>query len=179
MKPWQYCPFCGGPLCRRNDGEGDALYCEPCDRFHYRNPLPCVTCVLETADGILLVLRGKQPKEGFWALPGGFMEIGESPEEAAKREMLEETGVEAVAVSLIGLTSQHSERFGSVLYAGYEVLEFRGEPKPGSDARDTAFIKRNALPPIAFESLEDMLDLYFRQMPEGGRGSRSTRGRPT
>jgi ADP-ribose pyrophosphatase YjhB (NUDIX family) len=163
MQEWTYCPFCGKPLVRENDGERDVPFCASCRRFHYRNPVPCVTAVLETSEGILLIRRGKEPKEGWWALPGGFLDLGESPEEGARREFREETGLDATDLSLIGLASQHSDRFGSVLYAGYEVLRFEGALEAGSDAREARFFARDRLPPIAFACLEDILKLYFER----------------
>jgi 8-oxo-dGTP diphosphatase len=166
MQEWVCCPFCGKPLTRENDGEREVPYCAPCGRFHYRNPIPCVTAVLETAEGILLILRGKEPKEGWWAPPGGFLDLGESAEEGARREFREETGLEATSLSLIGLASQHSDRFGSVLYAGYEVLRFEGTLRAGSDAREARFFPRDHLPPIAFSCLEDILRLHLERRPE-------------
>jgi 8-oxo-dGTP diphosphatase len=166
MKEWSYCPQCGKALAPAFDGERDVPHCGACGRFFYRNPIPCVTAVLETAAGILLILRGKEPKEGWWALPGGFLDVGESAEEGARREFLEETGLRATELSLIGLASQHSDRFGSVLYAGYEVRTWEGALRPGTDAREAKFFPRDRLPPIAFPSLEDILRQHFARRPQ-------------
>lgn len=173
MRPWKHCPFCGHGLATRHDGEQEAMWCPSCDVFHYRNPLPCVTAVLETDQGLLMILRGKAPKEGWWAMPGGFVDLGESPEEGAVREFEEETGLIAEEVELIGLASQHSERFGSVVYAGYEVLAYSGTLRAGSDAVEARFFPRSALPPIAFTSLQDILRLYLDKRPGQGVGRRT------
>ncbi|MHC4601630.1 MAG: NUDIX hydrolase [Planctomycetota bacterium] len=166
IQNWNFCPRCGGKLAEANDGERNVPHCPECRRFYYNNPVPCVTTVLETEAGILLILRGKEPKSGWWALPGGFLDIGESPEEGARREFHEETGLEALETSLIGLVSQHSDRFGSVIYAGYEILRYGGELAPGSDAVEARFFPRDRLPDIAFGSLEEILRLHFRNKPE-------------
>ncbi|MHC5037053.1 MAG: NUDIX hydrolase [Planctomycetota bacterium] len=171
IRTWNYCPQCGDRLKEAHDGEKLVPSCPACRIFFYSNPVPCVTTVLETEEGILHILRGKEPKKGWWALPGGFLDIGESPEEGAKREFLEETGLEATEVSLIGLTAQHSDRFGSVIYVGYEVLAYRGDPTPGSDAVETRFFPREDRPPLAFNSLVDIMDLYLSRAREG-RGRR-------
>lgn len=162
---WKHCPLCGGGLVEGDDGERKVPRCEPCDRFFYSNPVPCVTAILETAQGILLILRGKEPKAGSWALPGGFLDVGEDPAEGARREFEEETGLKALDLSLLGLTSQHSRRFGTVIYAGYEVRSFEGELAPGTDAVEARFFPRGELPEQAFESLEAMVRLYLEKHP--------------
>jgi ADP-ribose pyrophosphatase YjhB (NUDIX family) len=161
VKHWKYCPRCGSPLGEGDDGERTVPWCPACKRFYYSNPVPCVTALLETDKGILLILRGKEPKAGWWALPGGFLDVGESPEEGARREFKEETGLDALELELIGLTSQHSDRFGTVVYAGYAVRRYDGELRPGTDAVEARFFPRDRLPEIAFDSLKDMLALYF------------------
>jgi ADP-ribose pyrophosphatase YjhB (NUDIX family) len=163
VKNWNHCPQCGGPLAPADDGERDVPRCPVCNRFYYNNPVPCVTAILETEEGILLILRGKAPKAGWWALPGGFLDIGESPEEGARREFEEETGLFALELDLIGLTAQHSDRFGSVLYAGYRVKRWEGTIHAGTDAEQARFFPRDRLPEIAFDSLRDMLALYFER----------------
>jgi ADP-ribose pyrophosphatase YjhB (NUDIX family) len=165
VKRWNYCPVCGGELETAHDGEGPRPHCAACDRYFYDNPVPCVTAVLETEGGILLVLRGKEPRAGHWALPGGFLDLGESPEEGARREFQEETGLEPLRTELIGLSAQHSDRFGTVVYAGYEVTAFRGTLQPGSDAAEARFFPRDRMPPLAFDSLQQILRLHLRRHP--------------
>ncbi len=161
VKHWRFCPLCGTRLETADDGERRTLHCPACDRFFYSNPVPCVTAVLETEDGILLILRGKEPRSGWWALPGGFLDLDESPAEGAKREFQEETGLSALETSLIGLSWQHSERFGAVIYAGYRVERYEGEVTAGSDAADARFFPRDTLPSIAFQSLQSILEKYL------------------
>ncbi|MHC4779525.1 MAG: NUDIX hydrolase [Planctomycetota bacterium] len=166
IKDWNFCPRCGKELARAFDGERDVPQCAKCGRFYYDNPVPCVTALLETGEGILLILRGKNPKAGWWALPGGFLDIGETPEEGAMREFAEETGLEPLKAELIGIASQHSARFGSVLYAGYRIVEYSGELRPGSDADEARFFPRDEMPDIAFDSLKAILKLYLEQHPK-------------
>ena len=85
-----FCPRCGQPL--PSPGSHPAR-CTHCQFVHYFSPIAAVGAVLSRADGhVLLLVRGKQPRAGSWCLPGGFVDVGESLEEAARREVLEETG---------------------------------------------------------------------------------------
>lgn len=70
------------------------LVCENCEWIHYENPRIIVTGLCFWQDQILLCRRAIPPRYGFWTLPGGFMEIGETAEQAAAREVREETGAD-------------------------------------------------------------------------------------
>ncbi len=112
-------------------------------------------CAVTRQDSeILLVLRGVEPKRGFWALPGGFMEIGESPESAAARELREEAGVDCGGGSLLGVFSQNSTAYGTVLVIGYHYSCVRADPAPGSDVVEARFFPFDSLPGLAFDSNE-------------------------
>lgn len=75
--------------------EGDSverMVCDRCEWIHYENPRIIVTAITLWQDQILLCRRAIPPRHGFWTLPGGFMELGETAEEAAAREVYEEAG---------------------------------------------------------------------------------------
>ena len=72
----------------------------------HKNPKPTIDVIVTDGDRIILVKRGKEPFKGQWAFPGGFVEYGERVEEAAKRELLEETGVVADIQSILGVYSK-------------------------------------------------------------------------
>lgn len=86
-----YCSYCGQPY------GADAVWprhCRHCDHFTYRNPLP-VTVVLQPVDGgVLTVRRNIEPRKGWLALPGGYIDWGETWQAAGAREMWEEAGVQ-------------------------------------------------------------------------------------
>ena len=67
--------------------------CDACNTIHYENPKPTATLICPIKNSILLVKRAFDPGKGLWGLPGGFIELNESPQDAAKRELFEETGL--------------------------------------------------------------------------------------
>ncbi len=89
---WNYCGACGAALYPAHDGQSERPYCVDCHRFYYRNPIPAACCfVRRGADELLFAQRAVQPCYGEWSLPGGFVELDETTEEAALRQLLEET----------------------------------------------------------------------------------------
>lgn len=132
-------------------------FCVRCREPIYENPVPATSLVLvDCANHLLLVKRSVAPKEGFWCLPGGFIELGEKPEESALRELAEETGLHGTIDRLLGVTTNHSDRYHTVLLVGYLVTRYSGIPTAGDDASELAFFHPDELPEIAFQS-----HLYF------------------
>jgi ADP-ribose pyrophosphatase YjhB (NUDIX family) len=124
-----------------------------------RNPLPTVDLIIEQGDGIVLIRRGNPPPG--WALPGGFVEYGESLEDAAVREGLEETGL---AVTLLRQFHTYSApgrdaRFHTI--STVFIARAEGTLAAGDDAADAAIFTRATLPdPIAFDH-RAILEDYF------------------
>ncbi|MEM7675513.1 MAG: NUDIX domain-containing protein [Myxococcota bacterium] len=88
-----HCSFCGHPFAPRQPWP---RFCAACGNVTYRNPLPVVVVLVPVdSDGVLVIRRGEKPKKGQLALPGGFIEVGESWQEAAVRELREETRMRA------------------------------------------------------------------------------------
>ena len=115
MKKKIYCHFCGTKL-------KDSLYegrirrfCDNCSEPIYENPVPA-TClvVINKNDQVLLVKRNVPPKVGLWCLPGGFIELEESPEASALRELEEETGLIGEIQSLHGVISHPNSLYNTV-----------------------------------------------------------------
>jgi len=87
-----FCPRCGNKLTQHTGG---FLTCLHCGLHLYNNPKPCTTIIIVDSNShILLTKRGIEPHKGKWDLPGGFVEIGETIIECAKREIREELNVE-------------------------------------------------------------------------------------
>jgi 8-oxo-dGTP diphosphatase len=109
--------------------------------------------VVIDADGrVLLVRRSVAPRIGEWCLPGGFMELGETPEAAALRELSEETGLSGTIDRLLGVVAAPNAIYDTVLMLGYIVKQFGGRPRPDDDADAIEWFDPSDLPPVAFES---------------------------
>jgi ADP-ribose pyrophosphatase YjhB (NUDIX family) len=116
---------------------------------------------VDTKDRVLLVKRSVAPKKGFWCLPGGFMELGETPEQAALRELKEETGLAGRIDMLLGVSSNPSALYHTVLMVGYLIKSSSGNLIAGDDANDAARFHYNELPEIAFESHASFIRMYY------------------
>jgi 8-oxo-dGTP diphosphatase len=116
-----------------------------------KTPLLAADAVILYAEGLVLIRRYNPPFEGCYALPGGFVEVGETVEEAAKREAREETGLDIELLGLVGIYSDPGrDPRGHVVSAAY-LAEGRGEMKAGSDARSVAVFSLEHLPSLAFD----------------------------
>jgi 8-oxo-dGTP diphosphatase len=116
-----------------------------------RTPLLAADAVILYAGGLVLIRRDNPPFEGCYALPGGFVEIGETVEVAAKREAKEETGLEIELLGLVGIYSDPGrDPRGHVVSVAY-LAEGRGEMRAGSDARSAAVFSLDDLPSLAFD----------------------------
>ncbi len=158
-----YCPYCGSPLAAIEWEGRTRAYCEAEERIIYDNPIPAATGLVVDSEGrLLLVRRNREPGLNGWALPGGFVETGESPVEAAIRELFEETGLDTLDPTLIDIIHQESEFYGtSLLIIGYHFARFEGDPRPGDDAGEVRFFDRDDIPPLAFESHRLLVDKFF------------------
>lgn len=154
---FQYCPLCSSELRIKKEEGRARLFCPRCNWIKYENPLPSAAALVRDDEGgILMVKRGVQPGKGKWALPSGFMEIEETPEEACLRELREETGLEGAILRLIGVYTQESQVYKKVLIIGYEV-EARGSLTPGSDSLSARFFPLTEIPEVAFSSHQEII----------------------
>lgn len=148
-----FCPFCG----RKTDKlEWEGMlrrYCHHCRLPLYENPVPAVCAVVcDGPDRILLVQRKVPPHRGAWCLPGGFMELGETPEAAVLRELVEETGLQGEVDGLLGLQATPNRIYNTVLVAGYRVNPLSDALEAGDDAMAVRWFSVADLPPVAFGS---------------------------
>lgn len=144
-----YCPGCGQRLQSRHVEGRDRHYCQSCDRIVYQNPKPCSGVLVLDGDEVLLVKRTEPPAVGSWSLPAGYLEVDEPPEQAAVRELREETGLEAASDALTLVDTvfvSHSDNL-NVLVVVYAVARSRtsGDPVAGSDAAAARFWNRDEL----------------------------------
>jgi ADP-ribose pyrophosphatase YjhB (NUDIX family) len=127
----RYCMHCGERLTSAVP-EGDTrrrLVCIECGFVHYINPRPVAGVVPIRADGkILLGRRAIEPRIGSWVFPGGFMDVGETAEEAAARETLEEAHLVVANLSLLGVYTR--------IEPGVVVIVYEGEAMSDAEAGD-------------------------------------------
>lgn len=142
------------------------LFCAWCNIPIYENPIPA-SCLLVTDPSrhLLLVRRSVEPKSGWWCLPGGFMELGETPEEAALRELTEETGLTGRIDRLLGVFSSFNTYYHTVMLVCYTVSCYSGRLTPGDDASEAVFFPLNHLPEIAFNSHNHFIEKFYHADP--------------
>ena len=168
---YRFCPRCGGPLARRlmKAGEPKRLVCRSCSFIFYLDP-KVVTATLITIDRrIVLLRRGVEPSLGKWVFPGGYVDRGESVEDAAVRETKEESCLDVRLAKIVGVYSYSgsanvivvyaAEVIGGNLEAGDESLEARAFDAPEIPWGDLAFDSTR-------DALEDYIRLYLRKKME-------------
>ena len=106
QKTLRFCSYCGqGLITRVPEGdERERPWCEQCGVAHYQNPTILVAAFLHCGDKLLWTQRGIEPGKGKWAFPAGFVECDESLQQAAARELMEETAIEVEADKLIPMS---------------------------------------------------------------------------
>ncbi len=150
---FKYCPICAGPLQREFIQDARRLRCQRCGEIHYENPKPSVAVLCRNELGeILLVERNIDPGVGRWCLPGGFLEMGETVQEAALRELKEETGLEGRLIRVVDAASKINGYYGDVVVIAFEAHIIGGSLSAGDDAAQVKFFPPDQLPDIAFGS---------------------------
>ena len=161
MKKLIYCSNCGSKNSFDIIEGRKRFHCKTCKQIHYQNPKPTATLICPRDNKLLLVKRAFEPAKGEWSLPGGFMELGETPEKAAKRELKEETNLNGDVVKLLGHCSHFNSIFGDILLIGM-VMKIKNweNLKTGDDACDANFFEIDKFPELAFECHQKIFELY-------------------
>ncbi len=135
--------------------------------YEYPRPMLTADCVVTNPQGeVLLARRGNEPFRGCWALPGGFMEMDETIEHCAVRELNEETGLE-VAEEVLRLVGVYSvpgrDPRGRTVTVAYAVeLMSESAPAAGDDAAEVRWWPLAELPPLAFDHARIIADSLLR-----------------
>lgn len=160
---FKFCPECGGGDFHKEAAGPPRHVCRSCGLVYHLDPKLACAGLLFRDDSVLLVRRARPPQKGFWCLPGGFMDRGETAEEACEREFREETGLKVKTNGLFGLYS----------YPGYEVVVaiFRveiieGELKPNPEVTEFRWFRARDIPwlELAFPSAGDSLTAWVNQL---------------
>ena len=121
------------------------------NREYPERPMVGVGVVVLGPEGILLIKRGKQPRQGSWSLPGGGQKLGETVEDCALREVREETGLQISLIGLIDVVNSIQPDDNKNIRYHYTLIDFAAgidannnsrELKPGSDAQDARWFSR-------------------------------------
>ena len=163
-----FCSHCGQPVTLRVP-EGDHLprhVCTSCGTVHYQNPKIVAGCVPEHEGRILLCRRAIEPRLGYWTIPAGFMENGETTQDAARRESMEEAQADVEIGSLLAVVH--------VLHADQVHVMFRARlPRPefgvSPESLEVRLCEESEIPwsDIAFRSVDFALRRYLEDRRTG------------
>lgn len=145
----------------------DSLNCPACGTKvkAYRNPVPTVDIIIEIIGGIVLIERKNSPLG--WAIPGGFVDYGETLEEAARREAREETSLEIGGLRLLGCYSDPGRDKRLHTISTVFVATANGIPKAGDDAAGIAVFPPDKLPrPLCFDH-DTIINDYLERKRNG------------
>jgi len=164
----KFCTRCGNNVSFEIPA-GDVLprhVCNRCGHIHYENPRLVVGCVASWEDRILLCRRAIEPRLGYWTLPAGFMENGETTSEAASRETLEEAGANIIVDAPFSMVS--------IAHINQVHLFYRGrlataEHAAGEESLEVALVKPEEIPwnDLAFRSVTHCLEHYLEDLERG------------
>ncbi len=131
--------------------------CPQCGWIYFQDPKVAAAVLIEENSRVLLVRRVNEPFRGLWTLPAGFVNGGEDPAEAAKRECLEETGLSVRVRRVLDVIAgrEHERGADFVIVFAAEVLG--GVLAPADDADAAEWFERGNLPPLAFKATQKIL----------------------
>ena len=155
----RFCPSCGFTMATRSVRGVSRRVCERCAYVLYADPKVAVGVAVFRDGQLLLVRRTMDPGRGRWALPGGFLDRGEDPREAAAREAAEEAGVDVTVGEVIDVFANPPDEGGAV-FVLYAASWRAGEPVAGDDADAAQFFARDELPEIAFASTAHAIERW-------------------
>jgi len=160
-----HCYRCGELLTKTfiEEDHKTRLFCPGCKKPVYENPVPSTAAVVfNENEEILLVQRKVEPHIGEWCLPGGYMELRETPEQCCMRELKEETGLEGEIVCQLGNILSRNMFYDSIIVQGYLVKNPKGTLHASDDCLDAKFFALNKMPRITFESHQEIFDNAIR-----------------
>ncbi len=164
------CPFCGEKDSFKFHDK-KKFKCEKCARSYYMNAAAAVTALITTPEGILFVRRKLDPKKGMLDLPGGFVDLDESAENAIARELEEELRFKESDKLEIFATSPNDYTFNNLLYMTLDIFfkaytENTSELVASDDALSIEYIKPSDInfDEIAFTSVKSILKKYLKTL---------------
>ncbi|MGC5014553.1 NUDIX domain-containing protein [Streptosporangium sp. DT93] len=160
-----HCSFCGAAFAA---GQAWPRTCSGCGNTSYINPLPVAVMVLPVDDGLLVIRRAIEPHRGGLALPGGFVDLGESWQQAAVRELREETGID-VDVEEVRLLDVLSAPDGTVLvFAQGPRTDAASLPAVVATSETSEWLVVDGPRQLAFPLHTRVVETYFDRERAGG-----------
>ena len=158
----KYCSGCSSTVSQRIPEDDDRLryVCDQCETIHYQNPKIVAGCIATFEDRILMCKRAIEPRKGFWTLPAGYMENGESTQQGAARETWEEAEAKVQNVELYTLFNlPHINQ----VYMFFRAEVVGGKFGNGSESLETKLMHQNEIPwdELAFPTVRKTLELFF------------------
>ncbi len=159
LAEWGTCPRCRAPL----EHAERSVRCPSCGLEEYATPAPTASALVrDDAGRILLARRAVDPGAGLWDLLGGFIDEGEEPLQALRRELREETGLEIEAGEFLGgMPDSYGEDGKWTLNLYWDARLGPGEPRPADDVAELAWFSADGLPPreeFAFPNTVELLE---------------------
>ncbi|HLA80197.1 MAG TPA: NUDIX hydrolase [Thermoleophilia bacterium] len=154
----KYCPECAGSFAEEMVHGKLRPVCKLCGFVFYQGPKLAAGVVVVDGDKVLLHRRDVGPREGTWTFPSGYVDLGESPGEAALREAREETSLDVVLDQLLGVYTNLSHSVSLVMYAGH----LAEGATPGREDEQVGLFPLEGLPELAFDHDRQILDDWRR-----------------
>lgn len=152
-----FCSFCGVGFVAP---ENWPRHCGACGNITYRNPLPVAVLLVPVGHGLVVMRRNTEPQKGTLTLPGGYIECGESWQEAARRELLEETGIEVQADGIRLFDVQNGLDDTLVIF-GLAAAFPPGELQPFQSEETQELVLIDAPIELGFPMHTDVVKTYF------------------
>lgn len=168
-----YCPECGARL-QRHIVAGEPRkhwFCPVCVAPRHDHPMVVVTCFVAYRKRLLWIKRALEPKPGLWAIPGGYLERGETLAQGAARELREEAGVQ-LPPQRLQLYMSGTITFINQLYMGFRATVDTEDCTPGVESRACGFFGRHDCPwhSVAYPEVNDAIRQAYDDLDSGSFG---------